>query len=103
MRDIDDQRRRLLPRLQAWDAALARSPLQLEGPGLGAPAAWFLGPKAENSELLMELLTDAVRQHCDYRTAYQPKDPVVITSHEMKTQEYRDTVDLLRKSASRSQ
>jgi glutamate/tyrosine decarboxylase-like PLP-dependent enzyme len=98
MRDMDDYRRNLLPRLQAWDAALARSPLRLEGPGLGAPAGWFLGPKAENMKLLLDQLTETVKQHCGYRTSYQPDDPVIITAQEMGTKEYRDTVDLLRKS-----
>jgi hypothetical protein len=96
MRDIDDHRRSIDKRLKAWSDSLAKSPLQLEGKGLGAPAAWFLGPKAENALLFLELITDAVMQHCGYRIAYQPDDPAMITPQEMAKEEYREAVALLR-------
>ena len=99
MSNNDDRRQSLTARLKAWDGALASSQLQLEGAGLGAPSGWFLGPKAENSKLLLELLTEAVKQHCSYRKEYQPNDPVMITAQEMATQDYCDAVELLRTSA----
>jgi glutamate/tyrosine decarboxylase-like PLP-dependent enzyme len=100
MRDLGDSRRNLLRRLLAWDAALAQQPfLRLEGPGLGAPAGWFLGPKAENKPLLQELIADAIEQHCDYRKSYQPGDPEIITGEVKQSQDYQAAVATLRKSA----
>src|SRR5262245_17261491 len=95
----DDTRRSLFSRLQARDAVLAHSPLRLEGEGLGTPAAWFLGPKAENKDLLLELIAAAIAEHCGYRTAYHPEDPEIITSAVKQSTESLEAVAALRKSA----
>src|SRR5262245_59623037 len=97
---MDDPRRSLLSRLQqARDAVLAHSPLRLEGGGQRTPAAWFLGPKAENKDLLLELIAAAIAEHCGYRTAYHPEDPEIITSAVKQSAEYLEAVAALRKSA----
>ncbi|NJN93249.1 MAG: hypothetical protein HC875_03710 [Anaerolineales bacterium] len=42
-------------------------------------AAWFLGPKAEHSDLLLDLLTHILQDHVHWRRNYFPNDPVVIS------------------------
>ena len=61
-----------------WDSHL-RGPLDLEGGGRGIPEAWFLGPKAENLDLLRELIGQAVDSHAAFRQAFHPEDPTHIT------------------------
>ena len=66
---------------------------------MGEPGAWFLGPKAENATLLLELVTAAIKEHCNYKIEYQPCDPVMITFQEMGTEAYQETVGRLREHA----
>ena len=62
----------------AWDAALQK-PLDLRGRGRGAPEAWFLGPRAENIDLLRELVTAAIDSHVAFRQGFHPEDPTHLT------------------------
>ena len=62
----------------AWDQEL-HAPLSLEGAGGGAPEAWFLGPRAENAGILMELIAASISSHADFRRAFHPEDPSHIT------------------------
>ena len=39
-------------------------------------ASWFLGPQAENKDLLMSLFTRAVEEQASARNAYHPEDGV---------------------------
>ncbi|KAJ4485314.1 pyridoxal phosphate-dependent transferase [Lentinula aciculospora] len=50
-----------------------------EGDKSDAVSAWFLGPKGENVETLIWLLTEALQHHVQGRIAYFPEDPSVIT------------------------
>lgn len=36
--------------------------------------AWFLGPKAENKAIFMEMVAMAAESQCDVREKYQPED-----------------------------
>ena len=101
MRDIDDYRRSLHARLEAWAAALERSPLQLEGAGLGTPAGWFLGPKAENAELF-GAAPEAVPEHVYGAGLLQPDDPVQITEKAMHRRNICDAVGSLKEELRRS-
>ncbi len=96
MWDLDGDRRR---RLREWDATFAREAfLRLdEGGGLGAPAGWFLGPKAENKDLLLELITETIEQHCNYRELYHPEDPTIITEEVKASPSYKTAVADLRR------
>lgn len=68
---------------------------------LGTPAAWFLGPKAENEALLRSLIETAISSHCDHRRKFQPNDPVAITDEEKNSDVYRGaTRDLLQEATS---
>ena len=40
--------------------------------------AWFLGPRAENAELLERLVVESLRDHVFWRRNYHPEDGVVI-------------------------
>ncbi len=86
-------------RLAALDTALTLSPLRLAPTGLGAPGGWFLGPKSENKDLLLALITDTIEEHCGFRTSYHPEDPAIITAAVKQTPEYIAAVNELSKSA----
>lgn len=59
-------------------------------------AGWFLGPKAENADLLQELITTALHAHCQDRVDLYPDDPVYVTEAMKQTPEYKQTVDALK-------
>lgn len=54
----------------------------VDSPGGGAETrllAWFLGPKAENGELLEEVILQVLRDYLHWRRNYFPEDPAVVT------------------------
>jgi hypothetical protein len=62
------------------------------------PSAWFIGPRAENADL-MELLSQAALQHVrDYRHSYLPGDPQVITPKIKESPQYKDAVSQMTSS-----
>ncbi len=54
-------------------------------------AAWFLGPKAENREMLAEFIRQAIEAHCKDRTDYFPDDPVFVTDEIQQSEEFKAT------------
>ena len=58
----------------------------------GALRAWFLGPRAENSELLERLITEALRDHVFWRRNYHPEDGFTIREKHKRTPEYDEAV-----------
>ena len=81
-----------------WDAEL-RAPLALDGTGAGVPEAWFLGPKAENADLLRELVLAALDSHVAFRRGFHPEDPSHVTRAVRDSAGYRDGVERLRREA----
>ena len=81
-------------RLRAFDAffAEAASPLQQPGASGGMPEAWFLGPKAENDDVLLSLIVQAVAQHCAFRRDFHPEDPTHVTYAVKQSPEYREAI-----------
>ncbi len=79
----------------AWDREL-RAPLGLEGSGAGIPEAWFLGPQAENIDLLRELIGTALDSHAAFRRAFHPEDPSHITPALRRSPGYQQGVERLR-------
>ncbi len=73
-----------------------RDALDLHGPGTTSLGAWFLGPKAENEELLLQMATEAIRAHARERREYYPNDPPWITDDIKRSAAYRDSVETLR-------
>lgn len=43
-------------------------------------AAWFLGPRAENLDMFMKLVEEAITDHAYWRRNFHPEDPAVITN-----------------------
>ncbi|GLQ90616.1 pyridoxal phosphate-dependent decarboxylase family protein [Dyella flagellata] len=68
----------------------------LDVPGTSSLAAWFLGPKAENEQLLKELIADAIGAHCMDRREYFPNDPPYVTEEIKKSQAYKESVKTMR-------
>ncbi len=65
----------------------------------------FLGPQAENADLVEKLITDVLRDHIFWRRNFHPEDPFVIREEDKRTEEFernrrelsQNLNDLLRK------
>lgn len=82
--ELEQKRKELIGRLDGIPA------------GSDSLAAWFLGPKAENARLLKELINRAMDAHCEDRKALYPNDPVYVTEAMKQTEEYQETVGVLK-------
>ena len=80
---------------KAWDREL-RQPLGLEGPARGVPENWFLGPRAENLEVMKALIAEALDSHAAFRRAFHPEDPAHITDAIRQSRGFQDGVAHLR-------
>ncbi len=56
---------------------------------------WFLGPRAENADLLERLVTEALRDHIFWRRNYHPEDGFTIRELDKRTAGYEDAVATL--------
>jgi glutamate/tyrosine decarboxylase-like PLP-dependent enzyme len=57
--------------------------------------AWFLGPRAENADLLERLVTEALRDHIFWRRNYRPEDGFTIRELDKRTEGYDEAVATL--------
>jgi glutamate/tyrosine decarboxylase-like PLP-dependent enzyme len=57
--------------------------------------AWFLGPRAENAELLERLVIESLRDHVFWRRNYHPEDGLAIREMDKRQQGYEETVATL--------
>ena len=57
--------------------------------------AWFLGPRAENGDVLERLVTEALRDHVFWRRNYHPEDGFTIRETEKRKRGYEDAVATL--------
>jgi glutamate/tyrosine decarboxylase-like PLP-dependent enzyme len=64
------------------------------GPAASLPA-WFLGPRAENADLVERLLLEALRDHVAWRRGYHPEDEPAIPDAERCTAGYGGAVGRL--------
>jgi glutamate/tyrosine decarboxylase-like PLP-dependent enzyme len=80
----------------AWDT----SRLSIRRRGEGAVEAWFLGPKAENAEILHELIGAAIDRHIRFRRECYPEDPEHVTPEIKAEQGYLMAREELRQAAS---
>lgn len=89
--------------LQQFDDYFAsqQATLTVDSPGAGVAEAWFLGPKAENADVLEPLIVEAIRRHAEYRRQYQPGDPEFITAEVRSSPAYQQAVLNLRDYANR--
>ncbi|MGW5050395.1 pyridoxal phosphate-dependent decarboxylase family protein [Actinokineospora sp. NPDC004072] len=65
--------------------------------GTSSLGAWFLGPKAENEELLTRLVQRAVAAHCADRRSDYHDDPPYVTDEMKAGAEYRSSVGEIEK------
>ena len=80
---------------EAWDDRLRRA-VSLEGPGDGIPETWFLGPQAENIDVLKELVATALDSHAAFRRDFHPDDPTHLTEAVRNSPEFARGIDELR-------
>jgi glutamate/tyrosine decarboxylase-like PLP-dependent enzyme len=57
--------------------------------------AWFLGPRAENADLLERLVLEALRDHVFWRRNYHPEDGFTIREIDKRREGYDDAVATL--------
>ena len=57
--------------------------------------AWFLGPRAENAELLERLVVEALRDHVFWRRNYHPEDGITIRETDKRQEGYEESVAVL--------
>jgi glutamate/tyrosine decarboxylase-like PLP-dependent enzyme len=57
--------------------------------------AWFLGPRAENAELLERLVVESLRDHVFWRRNYHPEDGFTIRESDKRREGYEDAVATL--------
>lgn len=69
--------------------------LRLDVAGTESLATWFLGPKAENADLLLRLAKRAVQAQIADRRAYQPSDPPWVTDDIKSSPAYAAGVEAL--------
>jgi hypothetical protein len=72
-----------------------RPGLTLDSDGTRALEAWFLGPKAENADVLERLVVEAIRDHAFWRRNFHPADPTHIPGAVKRTAEYLAALDTL--------
>ncbi|KAI6653662.1 glutamic acid decarboxylase [Oopsacas minuta] len=61
-------------------------------------AAWFLGPKGENEDILVNCIKDSIVHHAKFRaTHYNKDDPEYITSDIKKDPKYKEAVKVFEK------
>jgi len=60
-----------------------------------AQRAWFLGPRAENADLLERLVLEALRDHVFWRRNFHPEDGVVIRETDKRRDGYEEAVATL--------
>ena len=60
------------------NAAKANAHIGLDPPETHTPSAWFLGPNAENIDVMRDLMGIALDDHAAARRLYQPGDPDMV-------------------------
>ena len=83
----------------AWDRELQR-PLGLAGTSSGSPEAWFLGPRAENLDLLKEMISEALDSHATFRRSFHPEDPTHLTDAVRHSRGFQEGVARMRADVS---
>lgn len=56
---------------------------------------WFLGPRAENADLLERLITEALRDHVFWRRNHHPEDGFTIREADKRREGYEEAVTTL--------
>ncbi|TFI52695.1 decarboxylase [Mastigocladus laminosus UU774] len=72
--------------------------LNLNTTGSRSVEAWFLGPRAENAELLKGLISHAIDSQAEWRRNYFPDDPGHITEEIKQSPDYQKAIALIEDS-----
>ncbi len=73
--------------------------LKVDDIGTNSLAGWFLGPKAENADLLKKLINQALDKHIQDRIELYPEDPIYVTEEIKNSEDYKSTVEVLEEKA----
>jgi len=57
--------------------------------------AWFLGPKAENAEILERLVLEALRDSVFWRRNFHPEDEALVTERVKRGEAFEDTLSVV--------
>ncbi len=60
--------------------------------------AWFLGPKAENADLVEKLIVDVFRDHVFWRRNFHPEDKRHISESDKRQPDYEDSMTQLQQA-----
>lgn len=98
-RDITEYRKVYgeAPALDGYRLPSFANQTELDG---GYPPNWFLGPRAENLELFVELLIDAANSNAVFRRSFHPEDGAAIHETDKIGDAYLRGVDTLRQAFS---
>ncbi|MFB2768127.1 aspartate aminotransferase family protein [Pelatocladus sp. BLCC-F211] len=69
--------------------------LNLKTTGSRSVEAWFLGPRAENADLLKRLILEAIDSQAEWRNSYFPEDPCHITEEIKRSPDYQEAIALI--------
>jgi len=58
--------------------------------------AWFLGPKAENAEAFLEMITMAAQSQIDIRHDYMPNDPSIFCETTEDSDAHKDSIKIIK-------
>ena len=61
-----------------------------------ALSAWFLGPRAENSEVFLDTFQEIFKEHVRMRKNYFPSDPAYITQEMKSSEPYKSEISDMR-------
>lgn len=60
-------------------------------------AAWFLGTKGENEQVMLTQIEKTLRRHCQWRREYYPQDAAYITDKVKSSPQYLGQIEKLEK------
>lgn len=81
---ISRQRTKIVRNIDEFRRDFFQDKLSLDRPGGSLPAAWFLGPKAENEDFLREMITLAIDEAVKSRHDFKPDDPTTFSIKELE-------------------
>ncbi|ABG32228.1 decarboxylase [Roseobacter denitrificans] len=91
---INRQRTKLVRDIDEFRRDAFQDKLSLDRPGGSMPAAWFLGPKAENEKFLRDMITLAIDEAVKARHDFHPDDPSTPSLAELEEDGYNTGRDL---------
>ena len=79
--------------LSTRNAAAINKDVGLTKPDTHTPSAWFLGPNAENNDIMLDMIQTALADHVEAREKYASSDPNMIAS---RSKDFEATVKAMK-------